>query len=181
MKLSLGCAACASCAAAAGVSILLSLIGIALQCAACCPSHCSNAACDSTVTFPCIVKCPVPQSCAHAILYVPSLSGVNQIATVRPGTASCFIRKFGRKKLWITSTERTRTSMGRLAIMWSSLRTTTLVLVAGSFGSSPSGLAGETNLGSNRANRPSGPGYRTYQKNCLPVTSTTWAFDGGAL
>src|SRR2546430_1892102 len=32
---------------------------------------------------------------------------------VRPGTASCFTRKFGRKKLWMTSSDRTRTSTGR--------------------------------------------------------------------
>ena len=39
--------------------------------------------------------------------------GVNQISMVMPGIASCFTRKLGRKKLWITSIERTCTRTGR--------------------------------------------------------------------
>ena len=39
--------------------------------------------------------------------------GVNQMSMVMPGIASCFTRKLGRKKLWMTSIDRTCTRTGR--------------------------------------------------------------------
>ncbi len=38
---------------------------------------------------------------------------MNQVSVVMPGIASCFTRKLGRKKLWMTSIERRRTRTGR--------------------------------------------------------------------
>ena len=50
-------------------------------------------------------ECPKPQSSAHGHSYLPGLVASNQAPISRPGTASCLTRKFGTKKLWMTSAD----------------------------------------------------------------------------
>ena len=65
---------------------------------------------------------PRPQSIAQGSSYLPGLVASNQASIVRPGTASCFTRKLGRKKLWTTSRDFRSTRTGRLTGTWSSSR-----------------------------------------------------------
>ncbi|HEX9531224.1 MAG TPA: hypothetical protein VGA58_00400 [bacterium] len=83
--------------------------------------------------------------------------GVNDISVVMPGTASCLRRKWGTKKLWITSLDRIRSRTGRLTTRWSS-RVTMSLADTGSAGSSPIGLSRVISSGRIPPNLPSGPG-----------------------
>src|SRR5881296_1077346 len=46
---------------------------------------------------------PNPHSSAHGHSYLPGLVTSNPARMERPGTASCFMRNCGTKKLWMTS------------------------------------------------------------------------------
>ena len=47
----------------------------------------------------------VPQNSAQNSWYSPGLVARNHISVKRPGSTSCFSRKAGTKKLWMTSCE----------------------------------------------------------------------------
>src|SRR5215207_6829971 len=100
---------------------------------------------------------PKPQSSAQGHSYLPGLLASNQALISRPGTASCLMRKFGTKKLWITS--------------WDFRMTLTGLLVG-------TCISSRNCLSSSVPNLPSGPGYRTCQLNCLALTSITRSVGG---
>src|SRR3989304_3003010 len=56
-----------------------------------------------TYSHPFIPECPNPHSSEQGISYRPGLVAWNQASISRPGRMSCLRRRFGRKKLWITS------------------------------------------------------------------------------
>src|SRR5947207_12917882 len=62
-----------------------------------------------TTTWPSIWACCVPQNSAQRSAKLPVAVGRNHSVSSVAGTTSCFSRKAGMKKLWMTSCEaRTR-------------------------------------------------------------------------
>src|SRR5215510_16144884 len=102
---------------------------------------------------------PKPHSSAQGSSYLPGLVASNHCTISRPGTASCFMRNWGTKKLWMTSCD---------------LRWTCTTLLTGTCISSRSVLS------SGVPNLPSAPGYVICQLNCLAVTCSTKSLGGGA-
>src|SRR5437773_10901787 len=92
---------------------------------------------------------PNPHSSAHGHSYLPGFTTSNHCLISRPGTASCFMRNCGTKKLWMTSCD---------------LRCTCTTLLTGTCISSRKTW--------------SEFGYFTCQLNCLAVTSTTTSLGG---
>src|ERR1700674_3492998 len=95
-----------------------------------------------------------------------------------PGTVSCLKRSEGTKKLWITSTARKLTSTSRSTGKYI-VPVTTSSFAAGSDVFNPTAASppadGSISFGLVAPYFPSGPGYRKYQANCIPVTSTCTA------
>ena len=90
---------------------------------------------------------------------VPGFKKVDLTSGVIPGTASCFTRKFGRKKLWMTSFERSRMRTARPEGTVISFSVTMSSLPSGSVRSNPSEfVVSSISRGSVRPNFPSGPG-----------------------
>ena len=58
-----------------------------------------------TMTVPPMRAWSVPQNSAQNSRYSPGFVARNHISVKRPGSTSCFSRKAGTKKLWITSCE----------------------------------------------------------------------------
>src|SRR5262249_56204348 len=99
-------------------------------------------------------ECPGPHNSAQGSSYLPGLVALNQTLISRPGTASCFKRNDGTKKLWMTSL----------------LRNTTLTtLFTGTCNSLSAPCRSLSVLSSLVSNSPSGPGYPKLHANSLPV------------
>src|SRR5215510_728318 len=102
-------------------------------------------------------ECPGPHNSAQGSSYLPGLVALNQTLISRPGTASCFKRNDGTKKLWMTSL----------------LRSTTLTtLFTGTCSSLSAPCRSLSVLSSAVSNTLSGPGYAKPHANWLAVTRT---------
>src|SRR5215471_15182436 len=138
---------------------------------------CAAPAANSWVAMLLLLRLPCGQPSVEFVLAHNLKHAVHFVMT-RPGTASCLKRMEGTKKLWITSCARRMTSTSWFTGT-NMVLVTTSSLDAGSVVSRPSAPSPPEDASSSSGfvvpNFPSGPGYRKYHANCMPVTSTRTA------
>src|SRR6185312_7281148 len=94
-------------------------------------SQASNAARGCATTKNAILACASPQYSAHCPRYVPGVSARNQSALVYPGMRSLLPFRLGAQKLWITSSDCSRSWMGTPTGTWISLAVVTSFVGSG--------------------------------------------------